>query len=94
MTDLNKISSKILPVLKRYGIVKAAVFGSFARGDVSSESDLDILVEIERDISLLDFVDCKLELEELLQRKVDLVEYTSLKNTLRDRIMREQVQIL
>ncbi len=41
------------------------------------DSDIDILVEIEKDISLLDFVGLKLEIEEALGRKVDLVEYNT-----------------
>lgn len=54
----------------------------------------DILVEIEKDISLLDFVDLKLEIEEKLGRKVDLVEYSTIKPLLKDVILREQVAIL
>lgn len=60
---------------------------------MKESSDIDILVEIEKDISLLDFVALKLELEETLGRKVDLVEFDTIKPRLRERILKEQVVI-
>ena len=93
--NLEEIKEKIVPILKRYGIKKAGVFGSLVRGEAREDSDLDILVEIERDdISLLDFVGIKLELEEALDRRVDLVEYCTIKPLIRERILREEVPIL
>lgn len=93
--NLEEIKEKIVPILKRYGIKKAGVFGSLVRGEAREDSDLDILVEIERDdISLLDFVGIKLELEEALNRRVDLVEYCTIKPLIRERILREEVPIL
>jgi predicted nucleotidyltransferase len=94
LEEIKEIADKILPILKRYGVSKAALFGSLVRGDVAEKSDLNILVEIEKDISLLDFVGLKLELEEILGRKVDLVEYCTLKPIIRERVLREQVPIL
>jgi predicted nucleotidyltransferase len=55
---------------------------------------LILLVEIESDISLLDFVGLKIEIEEALGRKVDLVEYCTIKPGLKDKILKEQVVIL
>lgn len=45
MTDLTK---KTIPILKRYGVTKAAVFGSYARGEAKNNSDIDLLVEIKK----------------------------------------------
>jgi predicted nucleotidyltransferase len=61
---------------------------------MTPESDIDILVEIEKDISLLDFVGLKLELEDALNRKVDLVEYSTIKPLIRERILSQQEIIL
>ena len=91
---IEDIKQKILPILKRYGIKKAGLFGSCIRGELREDSDIDILVEIEEDISLLDFVGIKLEIEEALERKVDLVEYNTIKPLLKERILSEQVSIL
>ncbi|MDI6807704.1 MAG: nucleotidyltransferase family protein [Candidatus Eisenbacteria bacterium] len=93
-TDVEEIAQKIIPILQRYGAKRIGLFGSFVRGDMRENSDIDILVEIEKDISLLDFVGLKLEIEEALGRKVDLVEYGAIKPILRERILNEQVRIL
>jgi len=57
-------------------------------------SDIDILVQIDTDISLLEFVGLKLDLEEALNTSVDLVEYDTIKPLIRDRILKEQQVIL
>ncbi len=93
MTGLNEIKAKILPILKRYGIEKAGIFGSFARQE-SRNNDIDILVQIKQDISLIDFVGIRLELEDVLNMKVDLVEYDALKPTIKDEVLRDEVPIL
>jgi predicted nucleotidyltransferase len=74
-----EIKQKVLPILQHHRIKKAALFGSFVRREMKEDSDIDILVEIEDNISLLNFVGIKLELEEILRRKVDLVEYSTIK---------------
>lgn len=91
---IEELKEKILPFLKKCGISNAGIFGSFVRGDLDEESDIDIVIEIEKDITLFDFIDIKLELEEILNKKVDLVEYSALKPFIRDSILKEQVIIL
>jgi predicted nucleotidyltransferase len=93
-TQIEDIKRKVLPILKRYGVKRVGLFGSCIRGELREDSDIDILVEIEKDISLLDFVGIKLEIEEVLGREIDLVEYSTIKPLLRDRILNEQVVIL
>jgi hypothetical protein len=92
--DINKIKQKILPILQDYGVKRVALFGSCVRGKMEKESDIDILIDIKADISLLDFVGLKQKIEEALGRKVDLVEYDTLKPLLRERILKEQVVLL
>ncbi|MBR1489391.1 MAG: nucleotidyltransferase domain-containing protein [Bacteroidales bacterium] len=62
-------------------VTKAWVFGSFARGEETPESDLDLLVDYDKTagISLLDVVRYKLDLENAIGRDVDLIENGSLK---------------
>jgi predicted nucleotidyltransferase len=93
-TNLDDIKKKIIPILENHGVKKAGLFGSCVRGEVKKDSDIDILVQITDDISLLDFVGVKLELEEALGRKVDLVEYDTIKPLIRDRILSEQMVII
>jgi predicted nucleotidyltransferase len=92
--DSEQIKNAILPILQRYGVSKAALFGSSARNQMHPDSDVDILVQIDRDINLLDFVGLKLDLETELKRNVDVVEYDSIKPFLREKILKEQKVIL
>ena len=92
--ELKEIKSKIIPVLKRNDIKRAAIFGSFVRGEQKKDSDIDILVEFDGKKSLLDLAGLKIELEEILGRKVDVLTYNSLHPLLRDRILQEQKVIL
>ena len=89
---MNKEQIKLLslPVLKKYGVLKGALFGSIVRGDSTRESDVDLLVEFEEGRSLLDLIGVKLELEELLNMKVDVVTFEALHPLLRDAILSEQ----
>ena len=92
--EIENIKHKILPILNYYHIKKAGLFGSLVRGELQENSDIDILVEIKGNISLLDFVGIKIKREEALGRKVDLVEYAAIKPLLRDNILKEQVAII
>ena len=94
--SVSDIKQKIVSILKRHGVKRAAVFGSFARGEENQKSDIDVLIEFEKgnNKGLLDLVGLKLDLEEALSRKVDVVEYPAIKPLLRDRILKEQVPIL
>ena len=92
--QIEEIKEKILPVLQRYDVRKAAIFGSFARGENKEGSDIDFLVEFNGDKSLLDLSGLKITLEELLKIGVDVLTYNSLHPLLRDRILNEQEVIL
>ena len=91
---LEKIRNKIIPILRRHCIRKASIFGSHVRGEEEEGSDLDILVEFRGEKSLIDLAGLKMELEELLKIKVDILTYKSLHPLLRDRILSEQEVIL
>jgi predicted nucleotidyltransferase len=88
------IIEKILPVLRRYGVIRASIFGSFARGDAKRGSDLDLLVEFKGEKSLLDLAGLKINLEETLKMDVDVLTYRSLHPLLKERILNEQEVIM
>lgn len=90
---IDSLKAAIGTTLEKYGVRKAALFGSVIRNEAVGESDIDLLVEFEEGRSLLDLAGLKLELERLLTRKVDLVTYRSLHPLLRDTILSEQVVI-
>ena len=91
---IDEVKEIILPILHSYKISKAGLFGSVTRGDLKDNSDLDLLVEMDKGISLLGFIRIKLELEQAVGRKVDLVEYNTIKPALKEKILKEQVKIL
>ena len=64
---------EILAIAARHGARNVRIFGSVARGEAGPESDLDILVEMEPGASLMDHVALMQDLEDLLERKVDVV---------------------
>jgi len=92
--ELERLREKVAPILRRLGVRRAPVFGSLARGEGDEESDVDLLVELEPGRSLLDLAELKVELEEVLGRRVDVITYDSLHPLLRDRVLREQRRIL
>jgi len=93
-TDLEELKDEIAHILARHDIYRASLFGSYATGEANPDSDIDILVDFRGEKSLLDLVALKLEMEEALQRKVDVLTYDSLAPLVRDRVLREQVTII
>ena len=89
-----KIQNKISPILKEYGVKRAGIFGSYARGDFKRKSDIDILVELDERYGLGEIIDIKLKLEKKKKKKVDLVEYELIRKELKKRILNEEVRII
>lgn len=87
------ITKKIIPTLKNQGVVKAAIFGSYATGEAKKDSDIDILVKFNKRKSLLDLVRLQFILEDKLGKKVDLLTYNSIHPLLKDIILKEQKTI-
>ena len=92
--DINQIIKMINPVLSRCGIHSASIVGSMAYGNDTDESDIDLVVEIDHPMSLLTFSALKIELEELLQKKVDLLERSAIKHRLRQSILSKEIIVI
>lgn len=99
--ETSRTADKVVEILKRnetmfrskYGISRIGVFGSIVRGEGSTDSDIDLLVDFEKnaEVSLLRFVEIERHLSELLGRKVDLVERRALKPFIGRQILSEVV---
>lgn len=87
------VSKKALPVLKKYGVQKASLFGSMARNEGDNLSDIDLLIEPPNGMGL-SFISLKHELEDALQKKIDLISYKSLNKHLKPYVLKDEVRIL
>ena len=83
----------ILRMAARHGASNVRVFGSVARGEAGPASDIDFLVELAPERSLLDQVALLQDLEDLLGRRVDVVEPEGLHWYIRDRVLNEAVPL-
>jgi predicted nucleotidyltransferase len=97
MTDINELlkmnRDEILRIAAKYGAHNVRIFGSVARSEAKSESDLDVLVEFEHGRSLMDHAGLMLDLQELLGCKVDVVTEKGLRPRLRERILAEAITL-
>jgi uncharacterized protein len=93
VVDVSKHREAILRIAASYGARNVRVFGSVARGEMNQSSDVDILVDLDADRSLLDHVGLQQELANLLGCKVDVVLEGGLSPYLEDRILSEAVPL-
>jgi len=93
-SQIDKFKDIILEILKKHEVKKASLFGSTVREEMTEDSDIDILVEFQGTKSLLDLARLKIELEEVLKCRVDVLTYNSLHPLLEKQILSEQVEIL
>ncbi|MCD6174245.1 MAG: nucleotidyltransferase family protein [Planctomycetes bacterium] len=93
MATLQRYTPSILQIADRHGARKIRVFGSFADGNVDDNSDLDLLVDLERGRDLLDLIGFKQELEEYIGRKVDVVTEKGLSPHLRETILSQAIPL-
>ena len=93
--EINKIREEINPVLKKYPIAYAGIFGSFARGEENVNSDVDIMIRLkpENSFSLFDLIGVEHELAKKIGRKVDLATEKSIGKYIRNSVFRDLKQI-
>lgn len=84
---------EILQIAARHGASNVRLFGSILRGEAGPESDVDLLVEMEPGRSLLDHVALLQDIEDILCRKVDVVNEKALHWYIRDRVRQEAVPL-
>ena len=90
---ITEIKAKILPILKKNDVIRASVFGSFARGEDKKGSDLDMLVEFNEPKGMFHRIGLKYELEKILGKKVDLLTYNAINPLLKEYIYKDEVKI-
>lgn len=80
--EIMQILKKQIPYLQeKYGVQRIAVYGSFAKGNQTKKSDVDILVQLMKPLGL-EFVELAYYLEKILKKKVDLATFDTLKRSM------------
>ncbi len=90
--EIERIKKIAVPVLKKAGVKRAGIFGSYARGEQTPDSDVDILVDM--DGNLLDLVRIQLELKKILGKNVDILSYNGINHLIKRKILEEELKII
>lgn len=90
----SRIRQILKKALQRFGVKKAGLFGSFLTDEFRNDSDIDLLVELGGRKSILDLVELKLTLEDLLNRRIDVVTYRSIHPMLRRSILAAEERLV
>lgn len=93
MKDISKLKEKIRNILKKNRVIRAGIFGSYARGEQKKSSDIDILIKPPRGLGF-GFAGIQLDLEEKLRKKVHLVTYRSIHPKLKGQILKEEIKLI
>jgi len=91
--NIEEIKQKITPILSRYGVKRAAVFGSVALKKARPDSDVDILIELDEPLGLFKLARLNYTLEDALGKKVDLVKSNAIKPAFKDNILNSAIYI-
>ncbi len=89
MNPSERIQEHMSELRSDYMVSRLGIFGSFARGEETESSDIDILVEFSESVDLFHFIRLQNYLAELLGRRIDLVTPDALKPMIKDRIIGE-----
>lgn len=89
LMNTEEIKQKITPILSRYGIKRAGVFGSVARGEAGPDSDVDLLVQFKTVPGLFKYIRLENLLSEKLGKKVDLATEQSLHRLIKPQVLKD-----
>lgn len=83
------INDKIVNYLKPFNPRRIGIFGSYARNEVTPQSDIDILVDFPEQVTLFDLGGMKVELSEMLNKPIDIVTERGINTRIRDHIYQD-----
>ena len=92
--SVDAIRLMVLPIVQRYGIDKATLFGSYARGDANAESDIDLLIECDNIRNMEDYLGLQEDFKKAIGRNVDIVMADALEsdNTRSAKRLKEHIE--
>lgn len=92
-TMIQQKRKQILDIATQYGASNVRIFGSVARGEETPGSDIDFLVELDPNCTLLDQIALIQSLEDLLECKIDLAETESLHPLIKEQVLQEAIPL-
>ena len=93
MTDISTIKKVIIPIAKDYGVKRIYLFGSYAKGTANEKSDVDLLVEKGKPMSLLKLSGMRQSVQDALQLSVDVVTTTGIEEDFHKEIAGTEILI-
>ena len=93
-SSLAKIIKVVKPILQKNEVIKAGIFGSYARGEQKKSSDLDLLIQFKKGKGMFDLIRLERDLKVTLNKKIDLITYASINHLLKKSILDEEVRIM
>lgn len=93
LEQIKESASDVRNIAARHGARNIRIFGSVARGEADSESDIDFLVDMEPGRSLFDLGGLYMDLRNLLGCDIDVVTEKGLRERIRDRVLKEAVPL-
>lgn len=94
LDEIKKILAEHREKLKeKYKVIEIGIFGSYVKGQQKETSDVDVLVEFEKPVSLLHIVSLENHLSDVLGIKVDVVPKKNIREELKDSIIREVIPV-
>jgi len=94
LEEIKEILAKHKNELKeKYGVIELGIFGSYVRAEQKETSDVDILVEFEKPVSLLRIVSLENSLSDILGIKVDVIPKKNIRKELKEFILKEEVPL-
>jgi len=88
-----EVKKIIISILVKHGIKRILVFGSYARNEATTKSDLDLIVDFPEGTSLLDHIGIEIELSEALNMKIDLLSRNGISPYIKDHVLKEAIVI-
>jgi len=91
--DIESIKSILVPKFQKYGVVKCGLIGSYARGEATPVSDIDLLFKINKSMSLMEWETFEKDIRDSLDKDVDFIEFGAFSPRVEKEIQKELIII-
>lgn len=90
---IEDIRNRLVPIFSKYGLLKAAIFGSYAKKQAKEDSDVDLLVTIDESFDIEKYLKFETAVKRALKKRIDILEFRCISQVIRDEILKEAVTL-